>query len=350
MYPELANATDQVNQASDDEDEAEAAIGDFEQIKRVVHEDIMKRPARKQIKDMRNETAYIEGNYDYNIWYDKFLTDQRIEEERVTSMHKLDPIEDPGYTKADKFDKAGYFCTYFARGCCSEGVNCRFYHRVPQPSDLRDDEIVKDWFGRTKHSKFKEDFTGIGTFSEDCKTLKITDIAIPDRSKPVRELLRIFYEAFAPWGDLVDIHLNVSKWVGFVKYSHRFYAEFAREAMYDQAIFGGTDPITLRWAPSSPFEKKEQEMEAHFIGEMNDLKERQKMMSEHAKRAVKDLNKKTGYKRKREESKFDQNLVDSKRAKQAEEEDPNAPVDNKEIADNLSKLSSIFQRMEKANQ
>mmetsp|Transcript_32067 Transcript_32067/g.31469 ORF Transcript_32067/g.31469 Transcript_32067/m.31469 type:complete len:121 (-) Transcript_32067:26-388(-) len=120
--------------------------------------------------------------------------------------------------------------------------------------------------------------------------------------------------------------------------------------MYDQAIFGGTDPITLRWAPSSPFEKKEQEMEAHFIGEMNDLKERQKMMSEHAKRAVKDLNKKTGYKRKREESKFDQNLVDSKRAKQAEEEDPNAPVDNKEIADNLSKLSSIFQRMEKANQ
>lgn len=42
-------------------------------------------------------------------------------------------------------------------------------------------------------------------------TLKISDIVIPDRSKPERDLLRIFYEAFAQWGDLIDIHLNVAK-------------------------------------------------------------------------------------------------------------------------------------------
>ena len=26
---------------------------------------------------------------------------------------------------------ATYFGVYFARGCCSEGANCKYYHRVP---------------------------------------------------------------------------------------------------------------------------------------------------------------------------------------------------------------------------
>jgi len=36
----------------------------------------MRRPARRQVKESKKETAYIEGNYDYNIWYDKYLTDR----------------------------------------------------------------------------------------------------------------------------------------------------------------------------------------------------------------------------------------------------------------------------------
>ena len=36
----------------------------------------MKKAARRQIKESKKETAYIEGNYDYNIWYDKYLTDR----------------------------------------------------------------------------------------------------------------------------------------------------------------------------------------------------------------------------------------------------------------------------------
>lgn len=36
----------------------------------------MVRPARRQVKESKKETAYIEGNYDYNIWYDKYLTDR----------------------------------------------------------------------------------------------------------------------------------------------------------------------------------------------------------------------------------------------------------------------------------
>ena len=43
----------------------------------------MSRPARQQVKDTRKETAYIEGNYDYNIWYDKYLTDRKEEKEKI---------------------------------------------------------------------------------------------------------------------------------------------------------------------------------------------------------------------------------------------------------------------------
>jgi hypothetical protein len=94
---------------------------------------LMAHPARRQVKESKKDTAYIEGNYDYNIWYDKYLTDRNQHVERAPSLYKCNPEIDTGYTKADKFEKKGstYFCVYFARGACSEGVNCRFYHRIP---------------------------------------------------------------------------------------------------------------------------------------------------------------------------------------------------------------------------
>lgn len=214
--------------------------------------------------------------------------------------------------------------------------------------DLKDDDIVKDCFGRTRHANYKEDFSGIGSFIKECKTLKIIDIVIPDRSKPMRDLLRVFYEAFATWGDLVDIHLNVGKCIGFVKYSHRYYAEFAREAMNNQAIFGGTDPISIRWAITNPFEKKEQEQEESFQHEIENFKAQKIMTDKHLKNTLKDVNKKLGGgKRQRDNENFEENLMDEhKRIKQSEEDEQPS---NKQIADNLSKLSSVFQRMDAQN-
>eukprot|EP00350_Pseudokeronopsis_sp_OXSARD2_P011846 CAMPEP_0170552120 /NCGR_PEP_ID=MMETSP0211-20121228/10072_1 /TAXON_ID=311385 /ORGANISM="Pseudokeronopsis sp., Strain OXSARD2" /LENGTH=162 /DNA_ID=CAMNT_0010859679 /DNA_START=245 /DNA_END=736 /DNA_ORIENTATION=- len=83
--------------------------------------------------ESKKDTAYIEGNYDYNIWYDKYLTDRNQMVERAPSLYKCNPQIDTGFTKADKFEKKGstYFCVYFARGACTEGTNCRFYHRAP---------------------------------------------------------------------------------------------------------------------------------------------------------------------------------------------------------------------------
>ena len=86
---------------------------------------MMKRPARRQVTESKKETAYIEGNYDYNIWYDKYLTDRRQAVERVVSMYKCNLELDTGFTKADKYaGQQRFFCVYFARGCCTEGVNC----------------------------------------------------------------------------------------------------------------------------------------------------------------------------------------------------------------------------------
>ena len=52
-------------------------------------------------------------------------------------MTKCTPDIDTGYTKADLLErKMAFFCVYFAKGSCTEGVNCRFYHRVPQDEDV----------------------------------------------------------------------------------------------------------------------------------------------------------------------------------------------------------------------
>ena len=112
MYPEYYNNEEAVNQDSDEddsEDQFQQQIAEYGRYQRLEAQELLKKPARRQIKDVRKDTAYVEGNYDYNIWYDKYLTDSRQEEEKVASMYKCDPIEDTGFTKADKFDNATYF-------------------------------------------------------------------------------------------------------------------------------------------------------------------------------------------------------------------------------------------------
>jgi len=46
-------------------------------------------------------------------------------------------------------------------------------------------------------------------------------------------MVRILYEFFSPWGEIEDIHFNSHKCLAFIKFKHRFFAEFAREAMMD---------------------------------------------------------------------------------------------------------------------
>ena len=48
-----------------------------------------------------------------------------------------------------------------------------------------------------------------------------------------RDIVRLLYENFSPWGAIDDIHFNQGRFIAFIKYEHRYYAEFAREAMMD---------------------------------------------------------------------------------------------------------------------
>lgn len=87
----------------------------------------------------------------------------------------------------------------------------------------------------------------------------ITDIQLPtDSLTPQRDMVIAIYELFSPWGEIEDIHFNSQKCIAFIKYRHRYYAEFAREAMMDQVLTeGSTEPISIKWALDSPFDKSE---------------------------------------------------------------------------------------------
>ena len=54
----------------------------------------LQRPAPLQVTDTKqNDVAYLEGNYEYNIWYDKYLTDMNKHQKakRMPALHKCNP-------------------------------------------------------------------------------------------------------------------------------------------------------------------------------------------------------------------------------------------------------------------
>lgn len=221
----------------------------------------MKRPARKQVEDLKTETAYTEGHYDYNIWYDKYLTDRSDDKVKVASLYKCNPALDTGYTRADYQGNKGdlHFCMFFARGCCAQGANCRYYHRVPTFEDCEKTDNMKDIFGRTRFSAHRQDMGGVGTFTRECKTLYITNIKGNGDKK---DTVKLLYQAFSPWGKIEDINYFDIKASCFMRFSHRCMAEFAKEAMIGQTLIGD-DVIVIKWAieEDDKVRKKRKEIE-----------------------------------------------------------------------------------------
>ena len=230
------------------------------------------RPARQQVTESKKECAYTEGHYDYNIWYDKYLTDRKEEKNKTVAETKCNPTTDTGYTRADKqFNKyTSYFCLYFARGCCSEGVNCKYYHHVPTFDEAKSIENSKDIFGRSRFSSALKDNGGVGVFTKNCRTLYVSDLKKVDRRDANKEMVKILYENFSPWGEIEDIQYIPYKSICYVKYAHRCFAEFAKEAMMKQSLVG-EEIISVTWAYNieeiDPMEQKilEKEEENMFI-------------------------------------------------------------------------------------
>lgn len=84
-----------------------------------------------------------------------------------------------------------------------------------------------DCFGRSLHAKYKDDGSGIGSFQGTCSTLKVSDFNLPKLGLSQSQLSKMLYDMFEPWGEIVDIHLNAGKCLGYVKYRNKLNAQFA---------------------------------------------------------------------------------------------------------------------------
>lgn len=211
--------------------------------------DWMSRPARKQVETpISAKHAYKQGDEIYNIWYDKFLSDDKFKE-REQAPTKIDVALDPGYTKADLYQrKQGYFCIHFARGCCVEGNKCRYYHHIPTLEECLQIDQVKDIFGRGRYSTHREDKEGVGNFMKETRTLRISDFCLAVGAEDqVAATYEILWRHFGSFGELEDIHLVTERCIAFVRYSHRCMAEFAKEAMANQPL-ESNEIMIVQWA------------------------------------------------------------------------------------------------------
>ena len=213
--------------------------------------DWMSRPARKQVETpLSARFAYKQGDEVYNIWYDKFLSDDKFKE-REQAITKIDPELDTGYTKADIYGKKqGYFCIHFARGCCVEGHRCRYYHHIPTLDECLSLDQIKDIFGRTRFANQREDREGVGSFMKETRTLRVSDFCMcTGDGDNVAATYEVLWRHFGCLGELEDIHLIPERCIAYVRYAHRAMAEFAKEAMSNQPL-ENNEIMIVRWADS----------------------------------------------------------------------------------------------------
>jgi len=217
----------------------------------------LQRPARKQLeKSYEKEYSYKQGDDEYNIWHDKYINDNPVRT-RTPAATRCDPDQDIGYTKADHYDPhTAYWCLHFVRGCCTEGANCRFFHHMPSFKDCQRIPLLKDIFGRTRHSEHRQDMAGIGCFQKECKTLCVVDIKLPPVEDPIKQVNEMLWKHFSLWGRVEDVLFIPSKTQAFVKYYHRCYAEIAKEAMTNQAL-DFDEMLGIKWANDDPDPSRE---------------------------------------------------------------------------------------------
>ena len=77
---------------------------------------------------------------------------------------------------------------FFARGSCANGVNCRFYHRIPSIEDCQAVDQSKDLFGRARFSTFREDMKGVGTFAKETRAIYVSDFKLPNTDNGVTQM------------------------------------------------------------------------------------------------------------------------------------------------------------------
>ncbi|ETP38326.1 hypothetical protein F442_14024 [Phytophthora nicotianae P10297] len=213
----------------------------------------MSRPARKQLDAMPTANSQLEGAYEYNIWYDKYIGDHWDDARgKDPATTRCDLERDAGKTKADVVSKTNrYFCVHFARGMCARGAECSYYHRLPSAADETRIGMMHDCFGRERHATDRDDMAGVGNFTRNSRTLYVGGLKTTSGQEALKQQEEALWKQFGEWGEVENINVINRKSICFVRYRHRTSAEFAKEAMANQSL-QSDEVLNVRWAFDDP--------------------------------------------------------------------------------------------------
>jgi len=204
-----------------------------------------KRPARPQVdpSTIKSEPPPQTGTI-FNIWYNKWSGGDREDKylSKTAAAGRCNIAKDSGYTKADKVT-GSYFCLFFARGICPKGQECEYLHRLPGIHDMFNPNV--DVFGRDKHSDYRDDMGGVGSFMRQNRTIYVGRIHVSD------DIEEIVARHFAEWGQVERIRVLNTRGVAFITYSNEANAQFAKEAMAHQSL-DHNEILNVRWATADP--------------------------------------------------------------------------------------------------
>ncbi|KAI4151482.1 MAG: hypothetical protein L6R39_002024 [Caloplaca ligustica] len=220
-----------------------SADSSTKKVKKIIRK--KRRPARPQVDPgtFKSEPPPQTGTI-FNIWYNKWSGGDREDKylSKTAAPSRCDIARDSGYTRGDKI-AGSYFCLFFARGLCPKGQECEYLHRLPGIHDLFNPNV--DCFGRDKHSDYRDDMGGVGSFMRQNRTLYVGRIHVTD------DIEEVVARHFAEWGQVERIRVLTARGVAFVTYSNEANSQFAKEAMAHQAL-DHNEVLNVRWATMDP--------------------------------------------------------------------------------------------------
>lgn len=204
-----------------------------------------RRPARPQVDPSTvKSTPPPQTGTIFNIWYNKWSGGDREDAylSKTAAPSRCNIRNDSGWTAADK-TPGSYFCLFFARGLCPKGHECQYLHRLPGVFDVFNPNV--DCFGRDKHSDYRDDMGGVGSFMRQNRTLYVGRIHVTD------DIEEIVARHFQEWGEIERIRVLTGRGVAFVTYVNEANSSFAKEAMAHQAL-DNNEVLNVRWATVDP--------------------------------------------------------------------------------------------------
>ena len=227
-----------------------------------------RRPARPQVdpSTLKHEPPPQTGTI-FNIWFNKWSGGDREDKylSKTAALGRCNVAKDSGYTRGDKV-AGSYFCIFFAKGLCPRGQECEYLHRLPGIFDTFNPNV--DCFGRDKHSDYRDDMGGVGSFMRQNRTLygmfclssllflhivahaHLTSLSV-GRIHVTDDIEEVVARHFAEWGQIDRIRCLTARGVAFVTYTNEANSQFAKEAMAHQSL-DHSEILNVRWATVDP--------------------------------------------------------------------------------------------------